>query len=256
MKLYVGDYLADTGHLTATEHGAYLLLLMTMWRSRGSLANDDRALCRIAKMTVGQWAKSRDTLMAFFEVDEGRVTQRRLTTELQSYQTKLSKLSDSGRSGGYAKALKDKGSDVANAMANATPKSGQPEPEPEPEKNRSLANARDLPDPKPKRRWRRVPDGWCPSAADRSVGMGEGLNAEQIDRELVKFREWEFKDPKTDPSLAFRRWLRTAAEQTNDRHPTVSHKLQANRDNLARAFAGAQVVADARRREQLDPADC
>jgi len=65
MPLYVGDYLADTGHLTTTQHGAYLLLLMHYWRKR-ELPNDDKQLAAIAKLPLRIWLDSKETIQAFF----------------------------------------------------------------------------------------------------------------------------------------------------------------------------------------------
>lgn len=66
MPLYVADYLADTGHLSAAEHGAYLLLIMHYWQN-GGLPNEDRRLARIARMSSDEWADARDTLFDLFE---------------------------------------------------------------------------------------------------------------------------------------------------------------------------------------------
>lgn len=66
MPLYIADYLADTGHLTGAEHGAYMLLIMHYWQN-GGLPADERLLARFAKMTADQWAESRDVLAALFE---------------------------------------------------------------------------------------------------------------------------------------------------------------------------------------------
>jgi uncharacterized protein YdaU (DUF1376 family) len=37
------------------EHGAYMLLLMAMWRSGGTLPKNDKRLARFAKLTTPQW---------------------------------------------------------------------------------------------------------------------------------------------------------------------------------------------------------
>ncbi|WP_316176238.1 YdaU family protein [Bradyrhizobium sp. SZCCHNRI1073] len=65
MPLYIADYRADTAHLSASQHGAYLLLIMHYW-STGSLPNDDAALARIAAMTPVEWKRNRATVAAFF----------------------------------------------------------------------------------------------------------------------------------------------------------------------------------------------
>lgn len=66
MPLHIADYLADTGHLTVTEHGAYMLLIMAYWQ-RGGLPEDERMIARMARMTPDQWAESRDVLADLFE---------------------------------------------------------------------------------------------------------------------------------------------------------------------------------------------
>jgi uncharacterized protein YdaU (DUF1376 family) len=66
MPLYIADYLAKTAHLTVTEHGAYLLLIMNYWHNDG-LPDDEAKIARIARMSAKQWAQSRDTLKGFFE---------------------------------------------------------------------------------------------------------------------------------------------------------------------------------------------
>lgn len=66
MPLYVADYRQDTAHLSAAEHGAYLLLIMHYW-SAGCLPTEDRQLARIASMSAGEWKRARPTIAAFFQ---------------------------------------------------------------------------------------------------------------------------------------------------------------------------------------------
>jgi uncharacterized protein YdaU (DUF1376 family) len=86
MPLYIGEYLADTGHLTTTQHGAYLLLLMHYWRKH-ELPEDDKQLAAIAKLPLRIWLDCKETLQAFFYAGwrhkrvEAELERRRVVSE-------------------------------------------------------------------------------------------------------------------------------------------------------------------------------
>jgi uncharacterized protein YdaU (DUF1376 family) len=101
MPLYVGDYLGDTGHLTTTQHGAYLLLMMHYWR-KGELPDDDRQLSKIAKLPLKTWCDYRATLQDFFY--EGW-KHKRIDAELAKMMRVSEKRAIAGQKGGLGSAL-------------------------------------------------------------------------------------------------------------------------------------------------------
>lgn len=98
MAFYLSDYLSDTLHLSATQHGAYLLLISHYW-VHGGLPNDEAMLQRIARLTHDEWTASRDTLASFFK--RGWVHSR-IERELAEAQVKYEKRVNAGRCGGKA----------------------------------------------------------------------------------------------------------------------------------------------------------
>lgn len=105
MPLHIDDYIRDTDHLSATEHGAYLLLIMKYWRD-GGLPSDEGLIRRYAKLSTDQWAESRDVLSALF--DEGW-RHKRIDAEL----AKASEIIEKRRAAG--KKTQFKGNFTANA---------------------------------------------------------------------------------------------------------------------------------------------
>ena len=96
MPLYVGDYLGDTGHLTTSQHGAYLLLMMHYWR-KGGLPDDDEQLSAITKLPLNIWQGYRGIIQAFFYDDW---CHKRIDEELAVMEVKHRKRATAGSKGG------------------------------------------------------------------------------------------------------------------------------------------------------------
>jgi len=110
--LWTDAYLGDTTHLTTIEHGAYLLLLISMWRTQDkSLPNDDARLAKYVRLTPGQWKRIKPEVMRFFEVDGDVIFQGRLRDEAAIVKRR------SNRQSHAAKARWSDRSDTFNAAA-------------------------------------------------------------------------------------------------------------------------------------------
>lgn len=96
--LWTDAYLADTHHLTTIEHGAYLLLLVAMWRSNGTLPNDDRQLAKFARLGSNQWQRIKPAIMPFMRINGQTITQGRLADELQYVRDHSKKQAKNARS--------------------------------------------------------------------------------------------------------------------------------------------------------------
>lgn len=83
MPLWIGAYTADTTHLTNTQHGAYILLIMAYWRRGAPLPDDDQDLADFAKASPRQWKALRRRMAQFFEVKDGLWRHKRIDQELQ-----------------------------------------------------------------------------------------------------------------------------------------------------------------------------
>jgi len=129
MPLDVGDYLADTGHLTTLQHGAYCLMLMHYWKS-GPLPDNDVQLAAIARVDSKTWRSMRDVIRRFFDPRDGCLHQKRADIE----RAKTAKLS--GVRSGAGK---------AGAEARWKQDDGKPPDKPD---GKPIANATDLPSEK------------------------------------------------------------------------------------------------------------
>lgn len=116
MPVYIGDYFADTMHLTAEQHGAYLLLLFTYWKRRKPLPNDNAFLANAARLSADAWSIQRAVLEDFFDTSSGNAwVHHRVEQELEKAGEKKQKAVEKAK-----KAAESRwGNAPSNASSNA-----------------------------------------------------------------------------------------------------------------------------------------
>jgi len=103
MPLYVTDYLGDTMHLSTTQHGAYLLLLLACWKSDGVLPDDDAQLAAITRLSLADWKKNAAVLRRFFSLTEQGLEHGRVRKELDKAVALSNKRAAVGAAGAASK---------------------------------------------------------------------------------------------------------------------------------------------------------
>lgn len=95
MQLYIADYLADTMHLSAEEHGVYLLLMFNYWQTGKPIPKN--RLAKIARLTNERWADVEPSLREFFCDNGDEWVHLRIEEDLASVREKLTKKSAAGK---------------------------------------------------------------------------------------------------------------------------------------------------------------
>lgn len=103
MPMYWPAYLADTGHLSTAEHGAYLLLIGHYWMTGKPLPDDDRQLSRIVRMAAKEWVRARSIIAAFFQVTDGVWVHGKIEAELSMAVERYTRRAEAGARGGSSK---------------------------------------------------------------------------------------------------------------------------------------------------------
>lgn len=206
MQLYVGDYLADTLDLTTEQHGAYLLLLMTMWRHGAKLPDDPAKLCRVARVSPKRWAGIWSEISRFFACEGGFITNNRLTKEHQKAVSISQERKTAGSRGGSASALKRQ--EAAQATAAVLLKHSQ---KPDTREEKEEANASS------KKRGSRLTAEWLLPLAWGEWAVTEGLAEPEVRIEADKFRDYWMSNAgktavKLDWQATWRNWVRKAIE--------------------------------------------
>jgi uncharacterized protein YdaU (DUF1376 family) len=118
LPLFTDAFIADTGHLSAQQTGAYMMLLMMAWRSpECRLPDDDDKLARWARVDRRTWLKIKPAVMEFWTLADGFWAQKRLSKERDVVSKRAEVARENGKQGGRPKSLEN--NDAGNPAGSA-----------------------------------------------------------------------------------------------------------------------------------------
>ena len=127
LPLYTGDYLRDTQHLSCSEHGIYLKLLMHCWDQKAPAPLDERKLLGIVNARSSDEIEAmRRVLGEFFVRMEDGHYNARMQAEIERCDAISGARSQAGKAGYQAKAKQVLGK--RKAFAEQVPLSPSPSP--------------------------------------------------------------------------------------------------------------------------------
>ncbi len=223
MPLYVADYLADTRHLSTTEHGAYLLLIMHAWTNNGQLPLDEARLARIAGLNSREWTASRAVILDFFARYEDGYRNKRVDAELSRTDALIEKRRRAGKASAASRRQRSASTCSTHVGTEAptygpTPDQQTARPSQSPYVSASAYAAADTA-PEPQRQQpatlprKPIPPGWQPSPEDLAfVAMstpGNAWSPEKLTRITHEFvAHYRSRgNLSADWSADFRRWV-------------------------------------------------
>lgn len=225
MPIYIADYRINTVHLSATEHGAYLLLIMRYWEA-GSLPDDDRHLARIACMSDREWRSIKPVVQAFF-YDGWK--HKRIDAELAKAAEKISKRSAAAQAMHVQRRSKRDANACANAPAeqhaNGLTRAPLPFTKEGSEANASGAEAPPT-DPVKLVWWEGIPLLKAMGLSDRDArsNIGRWLKThspEDVLDAIRRARDHETKDPVPLVGRILKPLTNTHGKRTNNLHEAV-----------------------------------
>lgn len=204
---HIGDYAKDTAHLSLLEHGAYTVLMDRYYATETPIPEAQKY--RVARASTAAERAAVDVVLAeFFQLTEDGWRQKRCDVVIEKHHAFIEKQRANGRASAAKRSANDGSTTVQpplNSGYNQTQATRQPPtshfPLPTSQKEREGADA--PPRRRSPRRSSRVPEDFLPDLA-YAVGQIPDID---VHREVQKFRDWEFKTPKSDWAATWRNWI-------------------------------------------------